>query len=322
MSTTLPDTFVIPSHLHGLRIDQALSQSFPQYSRSRWGAWLKEEKISCNGKICKAKDKALFENTLRLNIHPELETRVKASIEGQDIPLQIIHEDEDILVINKPAGLVVHPGAGNGDGTLLNALLHYNPSAKTLIRAGIVHRLDKETTGLMVVAKTVACQTMLIEQLQARSIKRHYLALVYGHLITSGQIETFFGRHPKNRLKMAVKNSGREALTYYKINKKFNEFTLLDIELGSGRTHQIRVHMSHIRHPLVGDPLYGARLRLPKNASSAVCDRLKNFKRQALHAQRLAFVHPILKEPMNFNAPIPDDFKSLLDALETHYGHH
>lgn len=322
MPNPLPNTFTIPSHAHGLRIDQALSQCFPEYSRSRWGEWLKQNKISCNGKICKAKDKASYNSILMLDVNPEVESRVKDTMQPQNIPLAIMYEDEDLLVINKPAGLIVHPGAGNSDGTLLNALLYYNPSAKGLIRAGIVHRLDKDTTGLMVVAKTAACQTRLIEQLQARSIKRYYLALVYGHIITGGQIETHYGRHPKNRLKMAVTNGGKEALTYYKIKQQFQDFTLLEVQLGSGRTHQIRVHMSHIRHPLIGDPLYGGRLRIPKDAQGQLCETLTNFKRQALHAQRLEFIHPIKNTALSFSAPLPSDFEHLMTALSAHYGNH
>ena len=320
MSFSLPERFVIPEASHGQRLDLVLAQHFPEYSRSRWGEWLKQGKISCKGKICRAKDKAQYGSELILNIQAETEILVSSYTKAQNIPLNIVYEDDDLIIINKPAGLIVHPGAGNPEHTLLNALLHHYPDAKTLVRAGIVHRLDKETTGLMVIAKTAASQTNLIAQLQSREIKRSYLALVYGHLISGGEIHTFFGRHPKNRLKMAVLPQGKEALTYYHIERQYHEFTLLEVQLASGRTHQIRVHMAHIKHPLIGDPLYGQRLSIPKGASDHLSEHLRNFKRQALHAARLNFTHPVSKKTLDFTAPLPEDFTQLLSALDRHYG--
>lgn len=320
MSFSLPERFVIPEASHGQRLDQVLAQHFPEYSRSRWGEWLKQGEISFNGKICRSKDKAQYGSELILNIQAETEILVSSGIKAQNIPLNVVYEDDDLIIINKPAGLIVHPGAGNPDYTLLNALLHHYPNAKTLIRAGIVHRLDKETTGLMVIAKTAASQTNLIAQLQSREIKRSYVALVYGHLISGGEIHTFFGRHPKNRLKMAVLPQGKEALTYYHIKRQYQDFTLLEVQLASGRTHQIRVHMAHIKHPLIGDPLYGQRLSIPKGASDHLSEHLHNFKRQALHAARLSFTHPVSKKTLDFTAPLPEDFTQLLSALDQHYG--
>ena len=221
-------------------------------------------------------------------------------------------EDDHIMIINKHAGLVVHPGAGNQDGTLLNALLAKVPNIDQVPRAGIVHRLDKDTTGLMVVAKTLPAQTSLVEQLQSRSMGREYEALVMGTMVAGGLVDEPIGRHPNKRTSMAVSEAGKEAVTHYRVKEKFRAYTYLRLKLESGRTHQIRVHMSHIKHPLVGDTLYGGRPRLPKHASESFVDTLRGFKRQALHAAQLSLTHPISQEEMTFQAPLPEDFVNLL----------
>jgi len=233
----------------------------------------------------------------------------------QDIPLNIIHEDEALLVINKPAGLVVHPAPGNPDRTLVNALLHYCPALAELPRAGIIHRIDKDTTGLMVVAKTLTAHTQLVQQLQAREIKREYLALVKGEMISGSSIDQPIGRHPSQRTKMAVVGKGKPAITHYRIKQRFGHYTLLHVQLETGRTHQIRVHLAYIHHPIVGDPTYGGRLQFPKDISEDLQQTLTHFKRQALHAWRLTLDHPVSKQQLSFQAEPPADFVKLIDQL-------
>lgn len=233
----------------------------------------------------------------------------------QALPLEIVFEDEHLLVVNKPSGLVVHPAAGNPDGTLLNRLLHHAPELATLPRAGIVHRLDKDTTGLLVVAKTLPAHKGLVEQLQARSIKREYRALVVGVLVTGGTVEGAVGRHPVERTRMAVVSGGKPAVTHYRVIERLPAHTFLKVELETGRTHQIRVHLAHIRHPLVGDPLYGGRPRLPKGGTEDQIRALQGFRRQALHAVRLRLTHPVSGQVLEWEAPIPEDFRGLLSAL-------
>jgi 23S rRNA pseudouridine1911/1915/1917 synthase len=247
----------------------------------------------------------------------EISTEVEADIrfEPQDIPLNIVYEDDDILVINKPAGFVVHPGAGNPDGTVLNALLHYCPQLDVVPRAGIVHRLDKDTTGLMVVAKTIAAQTNLVDALQEREITREYEALANGLMTAGGLVDEPIGRHPTKRTHMAVNVFGRPSVTHYRVMEKFRLHTRLRLRLETGRTHQIRVHMSHITHPLIGDPTYGGRPRPPKNATEDLREILRHFKRQALHAAMLSLFHPITGEEMTWHAPIPDDMVQLTNIL-------
>lgn len=305
---------IVPSEHHGQRVDVMLSQVFPDYSRSQLQQWLKEGAITLNDRILKAKEKVLGGEHVKLNVILEA---ANTSLEAEDIPLELIFEDEYLLVINKPAGLVVHPGAGNQAHTLVNALLHHAPTLTHLPRAGIIHRLDKETTGLLIIAKTLEAHTQLIRQMQAREINRHYLCLVYGHVISGGTVDTYFGRHPRNRLKMAVTTQGRQAITQYSVNQHFPHFSLLDVTLMTGRTHQIRVHMAHIKHPVVGDPLYGGRARYPAGISDALRDGIQGFKRQALHAKTLSFTHPITEKRLTFSAPLPDDFKFLLSILES-----
>ena len=305
------EAFVTAEH-HGQRVDVVLAQLFPEYSRSQLSSWLKDGSITLNQRQYKPKDK-LFGGehiVLRLVLNDKNKTCL-----AEDIPLQVIFEDEHILIINKPSGLVVHPGAGNSEHTLVNALLHHAPTLHNLPRAGIVHRLDKETTGLLIIAKTLTSHTRLIRQMQAREIQRHYLTLVYGHVISGGTIDTFYGRDPHNRLKMSVCKQGKQAITHYTVNKHFEGFTLLDVKLMTGRTHQIRVHMAHINHPVVGDPIYAGQNRIPKGLSLELRQTLQQFKRQALHAGFLSFIHPETQALLTCIAPLPDDFQTLLTVL-------
>ncbi|MBO2621497.1 23S rRNA pseudouridine(1911/1915/1917) synthase RluD [Shewanella algae] len=296
----------------GLRLDQALAELFPDYSRTRIKEWILDGKVSVDGTVVnKPREKVL--ESQEIEVQATLEEEVHA--EAQAIDLNIVYEDDHILVINKQAGLVVHPGAGNSDGTLMNALLHHCPEIEHVPRAGIVHRLDKDTTGLMVVAKTVEAQTHLVAALQARDITREYEAIVLGTMTAGGTVDEPIGRHPTKRTHMAVHHSGKPAVTHYRVAEKFRAHTRLRLRLESGRTHQIRVHMAYIGHVLVGDPVYGGRPKPPKAASEAFFEVLKNFKRQALHAVRLELVHPITCELMSWQAPIPDDMVELTKAL-------
>lgn len=310
-----PLVFTVAQNGHGSRIDQWLAVQLPHFSRSHWSEQIKESHILLNNTPCLPKTKIKVGDII--SIHPSSVTpTTQVTNQPQEMMLDVIYEDEQILVINKPAGLVVHPGAGNMENTLLNGLLAYHQEGANLPRAGIVHRLDKDTSGIMVVAKTVTSYNNLVRQLQERTIKREYLALVYGHVISGGKIETEFGRHPKNRLKMAVLTSGKEAITYYTVLKHYDFFTFLNVKLETGRTHQIRVHMSHIGHPLVGDPLYGQRLKLPPKHSELLKSQLRTFKRQALHAHRLTLKHPINNKLLTWTAPMPDDLTSLIEEIE------
>ncbi|MBO2646716.1 23S rRNA pseudouridine(1911/1915/1917) synthase RluD [Shewanella algae] len=296
----------------GLRLDQALAELFPDYSRTRIKEWILDGKVSVDGTVVnKPREKVL--ESQEIEVQATLEEEVHA--EAQAIDLNIVYEDDHILVINKQAGLVVHPGAGNSDGTLMNALLHHCPEIEHVPRAGIVHRLDKDTTGLMVVAKTVEAQTHLVAALQARDITREYEAIVLGTMTAGGTVDEPIGRHPTKRTHMAVHHSGKPAVTHYRVAEKFRAHTRLRLRLESGRTHQIRVHMAYIGHVLVGDPVYGGRPKPPKAASEAFFEVLKNFKRQALHAVRLELVHPITCELMSWQAPIPADMVELTKAL-------
>nr|WP_113868579.1 23S rRNA pseudouridine(1911/1915/1917) synthase RluD [Brenneria salicis]NMN92468.1 ribosomal large subunit pseudouridine synthase D [Brenneria salicis ATCC 15712 = DSM 30166]RBP59342.1 ribosomal large subunit pseudouridine synthase D [Brenneria salicis ATCC 15712 = DSM 30166]RLM31296.1 23S rRNA pseudouridine(1911/1915/1917) synthase [Brenneria salicis ATCC 15712 = DSM 30166] len=297
----------------GQRLDQALAELFPDYSRSRIKEWILENRVQINGNVInKPKEKVLGGEWVAINALIEEEARWEA----QDIALDIVYEDQDILVINKPRDLVVHPGAGNPDGTVLNALLHYYPEIIDVPRAGIVHRLDKDTTGLMVVAKTVPAQTHLVESLQARDIIREYEAVAIGNMTAGGSVDESIARHSTKRTHMAVHPMGKPAVTHYRIMEHFRAHTRLRLRLETGRTHQIRVHMAHINHPLVGDPLYGGRPRPPKGASDAFISVLRNFDRQALHATMLRLYHPVSGIQMEWHAPLPQDMVDLIDALK------
>ncbi|NMG34130.1 23S rRNA pseudouridine(1911/1915/1917) synthase RluD [Azoarcus sp. TTM-91] len=294
----------IPADFAGLRLDQALARLFPEHSRSRLQSWLKDGRIRLNGVSPDAKHKVWGGEALEIDEAP---LPAATAALPEDIPLSVVFEDANILVIDKPAGLVVHPGSGNWSGTLLNALLHHAPEVAAIPRAGIVHRLDKDTSGLLVVAKTLAAQTDLIRQLQARTVKRHYLALVQGEPGMMGTVEAPIGRHPSQRIKMAVVQGGRPAVTRYSLRERLDRAALVECRLETGRTHQIRVHMAHIGHPLIGDPVYGQR-----RTGVAAMDA---FPRQALHAFRLGLVHPATGEELTWNAPLPADFADLLRLL-------
>jgi len=312
MAEIIQHTDTVPETCLGKRFDQTLAEMFPEYSRSRIKEWILAGHVTLNGAILKIPREKMFGGEL-VKISTEVEADVR--FEPQEIPLNIVYEDDDILVINKPAGLVVHPGAGNPDGTVLNALLHYCPQLDVVPRAGIVHRLDKDTTGLMVVAKTIAAQTNLVEALQEREITREYEALANGLMTAGGVVDEPIGRHSTKRTHMAVNLFGRPSVTHYRVMEKFRLHTRLRLRLETGRTHQIRVHMAHITHPLIGDPTYGGRPRPPKNATEALRDVLRGFKRQALHAAMLSLFHPITGEEMTWHAPIPDDMVNLTDIL-------
>ncbi len=297
----------------GQRLDQALAEMFPEYSRSRIKVWILDSRVRVNGQVTPTpKEKVLGGESIEIDSIIEEDTRWAA----QDIALNIVYEDDDILVLNKPRDLVVHPGAGNADGTILNALLHYYPAIAEVPRAGIVHRLDKDTTGLMVVAKTVPAQTRLVESLQAREITREYEAVAIGNMTAGGTVEQPISRHPTKRTHMAVHPMGKPAVTHYRIMEHFRAHTRLRLRLETGRTHQIRVHMSHINHPLVGDPLYGGRPRPPKGASDAFVELLRGFDRQALHATMLRLYHPITSIEMEWHAPLPQDMVDLIAAMK------
>lgn len=312
--SALVQTISVPHELHHQRVDVALARLLPEYSRSKLSEWLKAGLITVDGENRKPKDKICANEIIRLNLPDNLTHSEQLLPEA--IPLQIVFEDQDILVVNKPAGLVVHPGAGNPDKTLVNALLYHDGSLQQLPRAGIIHRLDKDTTGLLLVAKSLHAYTDLIRQMQAREIKRNYLALVQGCLLSGGRIETFYGRHPKNRLKMAVCRQGKYALTEYDIMQQYADFTLLDVTLQTGRTHQIRVHMAHIKHPIVGDPLYGCMAKCSSDTPVLFAQAVKEFNRQALHAHQLAFTHPGTGQLLALKADVPDDFAKLLNLFK------
>lgn len=302
----------IESGWEGLRLDQALAKLFPEHSRSRIKIWIEEGKVWVNGGVV-TKPREKVQGGSQVVIETAVEVQTEWS--GEDIPLEIIYQDQDILVINKPANMVVHPGIKNQTGTLVNALLHYCPELKQIPRAGIVHRLDKDTTGVLVVAKTLQAHTDLVTKLQKRKVKRVYMALVWGNVLSGGTIATQMGRHPVDHSKMAVVESGKEAVTHYRVLQRFQTHTLLEVSLETGRTHQIRVHMAHLNHPVVGDQTYGGRTRIPPKASKLILESLNNFKRQALHAKQLAFAHPVTKEEMSFEAPVPEDLEKLLKVL-------
>ena len=304
----------VTADMRGQRLDQAAALLFPDFSRARLQGWIRDGNLLLNGKPAKGKDKVLGGETLTLVA--EMEDQVQW--EAEPLPLEIVHEDEAILVINKPAGLVVHPAAGNRSGTLLNGLLYHCQALGQVPRAGIVHRLDKETSGLMVVAKTLASHLDLVEQLRQKTVSRIYQAVVCGVLTAGGTVNEPLGRHPVHRTRRAVSHNAdaREAVTHYRILKKFRSHTLVQCELETGRTHQIRVHMAYIGYPLVGDPLYSGRPRIPKGAAPALISCIEHFKRQALHAWQLGLVHPVTGEAMAWQADLPDDMQALLALME------
>jgi 23S rRNA pseudouridine1911/1915/1917 synthase len=303
---------VVSPELSGKRLDQVLARLFPDYSRSRLQHWIRQGRVQVEGELRKPKEKVWAGENISLRAVPE---KVD-SCEAEAIPLDLLHEDEHLLVVNKPAGMVVHPAAGNWSGTLQNALLHHDPGLASLPRAGIVHRLDKDTTGLLVVARSLQAHKRLVELLQAREIKREYLAVVNGLPAAGGTVDAPIGRHPVNRVRMAVVAGGRPARTHYRVNRRFRNHSLLDVQLESGRTHQIRVHMAYIHYPLLGDPVYGGRLKLPAGAGEETIRLLRGFGRQALHARRLGLAHPSTGEAMSWQSPLPEDLGELLEGLQ------
>lgn len=313
MSNSIQASVLVPIHLGNKRLDKIAAELFPDFSRSRLQQWIVDGKLTVDGATRRGRDKMIGGENLELDVVLEAE----GDWEAEDIPLNVVYEDDDILVINKPAGLVVHPAAGNYSGTLLNALLYRYPGIESVPRAGIVHRLDKDTTGLMVVAKTLQAQTQLVNQLQDRSMGREYEAITMGVMTGGGVVEAPIARHPTQRTKMSVapEGMGKEAVTHYRVLKKFNAHTHVRCKLETGRTHQIRVHMSHIGYPLVGDQTYFGRFRLPKGISLHLRQVLQDFQRQALHARELSLWHPTTDEYMTWEVELPQDFSDLLQAL-------
>lgn len=294
------------------RLDAVLSQYFPEYSRTQLQQWIKDGHVHLNEQTVKPNYKVQGGEIVTINV----QKRTELINQAEAIPLDIIHEEDDFLVINKPIGFVVHPGAGNSNSTLLNALLHHDPALKNLPRAGIIHRLDKDTSGLLVIAKTEKALASLTKQMKNREISREYQAIVYGNLISGGTIDAPIGRHPKDRKRMAITNSGKPAITHYRISEKYPHHTRLKVILETGRTHQIRVHMAHIKHPIIGDRTYAGRIKLAKGMSQQLIDQIRGFNRQALHAFALGFKHPITNQPVRFECKLPDDMKQLITSLK------
>lgn len=311
MSEPIQLSLTIPFETAGQRLDQVLSELLSDYSRTRIKSWIESGEILVNGLQLRPKDKVLGGE--RVEVNATLPDAVPVAPEVID--LDVAYQDKHVLVINKPVGLVVHPGAGNAAGTLQNALLHFDPALAQLPRGGIVHRLDKDTTGLLVVARTLAAHTALVRALEAREIEREYEAVCQGVMTGGGTVDAPIGRHPVDRLRQAIREDGREAVTHYRVLHRYRGHTHIRLQLETGRTHQIRVHMAHIRYPLVGDRVYGGRLLLPKGASTELIETLRAFKRQALHAARLAFEHPVTGRAVEVTAALPEDFQALLAAL-------
>ncbi|MBD9415616.1 23S rRNA pseudouridine(1911/1915/1917) synthase RluD [Pseudomonas sp. PDM16] len=304
-------TAEVPSDLGGQRLDQVAAQLFDEYSRSRLSGWIKDGRLTVDGAVIRPRDIVHSGAVLSL----EAEQEAQGEWVAQDIPLNIVYEDEHILVIDKPAGLVVHPAAGHADGTLLNALLHHVPDIINVPRAGIVHRLDKDTTGLMVVAKTLQAQTKLVDQLQKRTVSRIYECICIGVITSGSTIDAPIGRSSANRQRMAVIDGGKPAVTHYRVLERFRSHTHVRVKLETGRTHQIRVHMTHVGYPLVGDPLYAGRFRIPPAASPTLVQTLKEFPRQALHARFLELEHPATGQRMKWVSPLPEDLVWMLSLL-------
>jgi len=304
---------VIDEQTSGQRVDQALCHFLPEYSRSKIQDWIRQGFIKLNDSVPKPKLKVYVGDVLQLDIPPT----TKVYDQPQHIEFDIIHQDEEVFVINKPAGLVVHPAAGHAAGTLLNGLLNIDPALEQLPRAGIVHRLDKDTTGIMVVARTLTAHTALVDALQRREIKREYVAVAQGVITAGRTIDQPIARHPVDRKRMAVREDGKQAVTHFSVREKYRAHSLIDVQLETGRTHQIRVHLAWLRHPLLGDPVYGGRLAIPKGVCEELEQVIRAFRRQALHARRLSFVHPATGEPVSYEAEIPADMAQLIGALQT-----
>ncbi|MDH3327389.1 MAG: 23S rRNA pseudouridine(1911/1915/1917) synthase RluD [Gammaproteobacteria bacterium] len=313
-------TFIISDDMTGKRIDQVLAHYMSDYSRSRLQQWLKAGYMLVDGVVPKMKEKVKGGETIEVRLAQALDdTKPKENWKAQPIDLDIIYEDDSLLIVNKPVGLVVHPGAGNFDGTMVNALVNHAAELANIPRAGVIHRIDKDTSGILVVAKTLSAHNSLTQLLQAREFTREYQAVVMGVMTGGGKVDAPIGRHKTQRTKMAVlqhSQTAKEAITHYRIGKRYRSHTLLNVKLETGRTHQIRVHMAHIKYPIIGDAVYGGRLRIPRHSSDVFLDGLRAFRRQALHAKLLGFVHPETNEYMEWEAELPDDMKNLINLLE------
>lgn len=311
MTTRISLKAAVPEALSGNRLDQIAAKLFPEYSRARLQSWIKDGSLLVNTRILRPRDKLVTGDFIAI----EAAMVANETWQSEPIKLEIVFEDDHLLVLNKGINMVVHPAAGNREGTLLNGLLHHYPALKELPRAGIVHRLDKDTTGLMVVAKTLPAHTGLVQLLQARSITREYEAVVKGVLTGGGTVDQPLGRHPVNRKKRAVTDNGQAAVTHYRVIEKFRAFTHVQVNLETGRTHQIRVHMAYVNHPILGDPVYGGRLQIPAGCSPELASYLQAFRRQALHARKLALLHPVSNVEMQWEVARPQDMQKLLQLL-------
>jgi 23S rRNA pseudouridine1911/1915/1917 synthase len=314
MTTEFPVIdLTIPPEMAGQRLDSTLARLMPEHSRTRIKAWIEAGVVKVDRRACKPRD--IVEAGSRVSVQTTLEEAAQPQVLPESIALRLVHEDRDVLVIDKPAGLVVHPGAGNPRHTLQNALLGLDSSLAALPRAGLIHRLDKDTSGLLVVARTPEAQTSLSRQLEARTMAREYVAACVGVMTGGGTVDEPIGRHRGDRLRMAIRGSGRPAVTHYRVLERFRAHSYLSVKLETGRTHQIRLHLSHIKYPIVGDPVYGGRFGLPRGATQGLIDTLRGFKRQALHAATLGFDHPRTGKPLLLHSPVPEDFAQLLGAL-------
>ncbi len=312
MTEKILHTLTIPDDLCGMRLDQAIAKLLPAYSRTQLQEWIKDATLKVNDAPAKARLMMMGGEIITI----DAVLKMPPPCEAQAIDLNIVFEDENLLVINKPAGMVVHPGSGNPNNTLLNALLHHADELHALPRAGIIHRLDKDTSGLLVIAKTAAALRELSLQLKARTIARIYQTIVFGTIISGGTVNAPIDRHSMQRTRMAVSDTGKEAITHYRVVERYRAYTRLKVQLETGRTHQIRVHMAHIHHPILGDPVYAGRLQLPKGATPALVAQLRSFKRQALHASELSLVHPVTQKIMTWQAALPEDIKTLIEILK------
>lgn len=313
MTDDKPVEQVIPAELGGERLDRVLARLYPDFSRSRLQNWTRAGHVLLDGVIPQIRQKVVVGEVISLQIPVE---DVVMDCNPQNLPLDVVVEDESLLVINKPANLVMHPAAGNHDGTVQNALLFHYPELAQVPRAGIVHRLDKDTTGLFVVARTLKSHHSIVEQLQNRTMGREYVALVQGELVAGGTVDEPIARHPRDRKRMAVRDGGKSAITHYRLSQKLPGHTLLSVKLESGRTHQIRVHMAHIKHAILGDRVYGGRQRIPAGLSESLREQIRQFPRQALHAERVRLSHPVTGSEMEWEIPLPDDMRDLIESLQ------
>lgn len=312
MSELLQLEGVIPDELAGMRLDQALAQLFADYSRGQITKWIKAGYVLVDNKQLRPRDSVRGGEQIVISAQIEV---VDDTWIAEEITLDIIHEDDHVIILNKPAGMVVHPGAGNHDGTLINALLHHTPQLEAIPRAGIVHRIDKGTTGLLMIAKTLQAHNSLVSQLQEHTVLREYQAIVMGVMTAGGTVDEPIGRHPVDRKRQAVIGSGKHAITHYRVAHRYRAHSHIRCKLETGRTHQIRVHMAHIRYPLLGDPVYGGRIRLPKGSSDQTIDALQGFRRQALHAGLLGFIHPATEQEVSWQVDMPEDMLDILAVL-------